>query len=129
MRALPKLIVPVTLALAMTVTGCASQGAARTASLGETVRMQVGETVGLPDGATLRYVQVEADSRCRPEVQCIRAGDANVVFDFTRSAQSTQRVTVNTASPSADLGSWKLNVVELTFDRPPVATVRVDGTP
>ena len=57
----------------------------------------------LPDGATLRHVTVPQDSRCPPDVQCIRAGDADIEFAFTPLAartvdRATLNVSVNTAT-------------------------------
>ena len=72
---------------ASTLPGCAS-GDVRTATLGQPVTLQVSEQIALPGDAMLRYVGVTADSRCPPGVQCIRAGDADVAFEFTPAGGS-----------------------------------------
>lgn len=109
--------------------GCASTGAAPAVALGQPVVMTPGERVALPSGASLRYVEVANDSRCRPDVQCIQAGDANVVFEFTTAAASTRRITLNTAAQpaTAALGDWQLKLLALSFDTTPQATVQVDA--
>ena len=106
--------------------GCAS-GDVRTATLGQPITLQVGEQVALPGDASLRYVGVTADSRCPPGVQCIRAGDADVVFEFTPSAGSAVPVSVNIPeAPTAPIGKWQLTLLSLEFGEAPQATVQVD---
>ena len=108
--------------------GCASTGTTPTVALGQPVVMMPGERVQLPSRANLRYVAVAADSRCPPNVQCIQAGDADVVFEFTPAAASTQRITLNTAAQPATtpLGDWQLRLIALGFGAAPTATVQVD---
>src|SRR3546814_4904780 len=53
---------------------------------GETFAMASGEQVALADRSTLRYVRVTNDSRCKPGRQCVWAGDAEVVFEWTADA-------------------------------------------
>lgn len=122
----PFLLAPFLIA---TLGGCASTGAAPAVALGQPMIMTPGERVALPAGASLRYVEVTDDSRCRPDVQCIRAGDANVVFEFTQASASAQRITLNTAAQpaTAAIGDWQLKLIALSFDAAPRATVRVDA--
>ena len=54
----------------------------RTLTAGASTQMAHGETVRLPDGATLRFVGVPQDSRCPPNARCIRAGDADIDFEY-----------------------------------------------
>lgn len=106
--------------------GCASSEA-RTAATGQPLTLQVGERVTLPGDAALRYVGVIADSRCPPGVQCIRAGDADVAFEFTPAGGAPASVTVNTPeSPSAPIGDWQLRLLSLEFGEAPQVTVQVD---
>ena len=109
--------------------GCASTGTATPIALGQPVVMAPGERVALPEGASLRYVEVTDDSRCRPEVTCIRAGDANVVFEFTDAPASAQGVVLNTARlpATAPAGGWELRLLSLSFDAAPKARVQVDA--
>jgi hypothetical protein len=114
---------------AVVLCACAS-GGARSAKPGEAFTLVPGEAVRLPDAATLRYLRVTQDSRCRPTVQCIRAGDADVVFEFTASGGAPVPVNVNLPeSPQASMGTWRLQLLALAFDGPGQATVRVDAAP
>ena len=126
-RVRPSALLPIALAMILAV-GCASTG--RSAGLGQAVTLQPGERVTLPDNASLRYLGVAADSRCPPNVQCIQAGDADVVFEFTPVAASRQRITLNTAAQPATtpLGDWQLRLIALGFGAAPPATVQVDRT-
>ena len=98
------------------------------APIGQPLEMAPGQQVSLPDGATLRYLEVAADSRCPPGVQCIRAGDADVAFEFAGSAQVPRRFTINTQAPATtSIGAWQLRLLELAFGDQPSVTVRIDA--
>jgi hypothetical protein len=112
------------MATAAIALGACASGHARSAKL------VPGELVQLPDAATLRYLRVAQDSRCPPDVQCIRAGDADVVFEFTPAGGTPVQVEVNLpASPQATMGTWRLQLLSLAFEAPARATVRVDAAP
>ena len=107
--------------------GCAS-GDVRTAAPGESMTLQVGERVALPGDAALRYVATTADSRCPPGTQCIRAGDADVAFEFIPAGRAPVPVTVNIPeAPSALIGGWQLRLLSLEFGEAPQATVRISS--
>jgi hypothetical protein len=98
----------------------------RTIASGTSMSLRQGETVRLPDDATLKYVAVTQDSRCPPNVQCIRAGDADIAFEFAGGATAA-RVTLNLPeSPTASMGAWRLTVESLEFGQMPPVTVRID---
>ncbi|MFD0738700.1 hypothetical protein ACFQZQ_05335 [Lysobacter koreensis] len=121
------LLAPLLLA---TLGACASTASAPAVALGQPLVMVPGQRVALPEGASLRYVEVSDDSRCRPEVQCIRAGDANVVFEFTPAGAAMQRIVLNTTESlpaGTDIGDWRLTLGALSFDAAPQATVQVDA--
>ena len=102
----------------------------RTIAAGESVSIQQGETVRLPDGATLRYVTVTQDSRCPPDVQCIRAGDADIEFAFTPPGGTATTVRPNLPeAPTATIGAWRLTVEKLGFGGAPAVTVKIDAAP
>jgi hypothetical protein len=108
-----------------TLTGC-SGTALRLASGTPTV-LSPGQQAVLPDNATLAYVAVAADSRCRPDVQCIRAGDADVVFEHRSAGGDARRLTLNLPeAPSAPIGDFTLRILALEFGDQPKATVQVD---
>src|SRR5688572_1373624 len=104
--------------LSIALAGCASaaadgrtpatpEAAMRTISAGTSLSMPQGETVRLPDGATLKYVSVPQDSRCPPDAQCIRAGDADILFEFATDGGPGARVQPNLPeAPSKEIGAW-----------------------
>ena len=108
--------------------GCASSGSAGNAALGQPFTLQRGESVLLPGDASLRYLDIANDSRCPPDVQCIRAGDADVLFEFVPVAGGAPvNVTLNTErTTSAPIGRWRLQLVKLEQGDAPSATVQVD---
>ena len=118
--------------VAMTLPGCTTGAstapALATAPIGVPIPMVPGQRIALPDGATLRYLEVAADSRCPPGVQCIRAGDADVVFEFTAARHGPpSRITVNTDPPAtAIIGKWQLRLLALAFGESPLVTVQID---
>jgi hypothetical protein len=115
-------------ALIAALAACASGGTAQGVSPGQAFVMQPGERVVLPDQAALHYIGVVNDSRCPPDVQCIRAGDATVAFEFTPTGGAQQEVTLNTDAPaSLPVGSWQLHLLALARGEAPEATMRVDA--
>ena len=99
----------------------------RTIAAGTPGSLHLGETVRLPDGATLKFVSVPQDSRCPPNAQCIRAGDADLLFDFATGGALATHVTPNLPeAPAKDMGAWRLTVTALEFDSAPDVTLRID---
>ena len=114
------------LGLIAMLSGCASSGAITT---GLDTAMATGQQLSLPDASTLRYIGVANDSRCPPGVQCIRAGDADVEFDYASSGGAAARVTLNTEhARSAAIGKWQLQLIDLAHGEAPRATIRIDAT-
>ncbi len=114
--------------LAMMLPGCTGTSPTRdNAPSGQPIQMAPGQQISLSDGATLRYLEVAADSRCPPGVQCIHAGNADVVFEFADTGKTARRVTVNTDPPAtASIGQWQLRLLALAFGDAPQATVQID---
>lgn len=113
---------------AVTLPGCSGAIVTRAAApIGQPIPLAPGQQIALPDGGTLRYVQVAADSRCRPDVQCIRAGDADVVFESADAREAPRRIVVNTDPPAlATIGKWQLRLLALAFGESPRVTVQID---
>lgn len=103
---------------------CASAG--RVMPPGQPTALRPGDPVSLPDAAVLRYIGVSADSRCRPDVQCVRAGDADVALEYTARGAAPRVITINTDAPAADIGEWRLRLLSLEFGASPRATLQVD---
>ena len=107
------------------LSGCASSGAV---TAGQDFTMAVGQRVSLSDAATLHYVGIANDSRCPPDVQCIRAGDADVLFDYASSRGDAARAILNTErTRSPAIGAWRLQLVDLAQGNAPHVTLRVDA--
>jgi hypothetical protein len=108
------------------LSGCASGGGM---APGQDFTLAVGQQVSLPDAAKLHYIGVAHDSRCPPDVQCIRAGDADVLFDFIPTSAPTSRITLNTERTlSATIGAWQLQLVKLAPGENPEVTLRLDAS-
>ncbi len=117
-------------AITASLSACASPGnpPAPAAALGHPIQLSPGQQIALPQGAQLRYVAVKADSRCPPNVQCIRAGDADVGFEFTPAGQPARALSLNIPqSPNATIGDWRLSLLSLEFGDAARATVQVDA--
>lgn len=99
--------------------------AGRTAALGETFSVTVGETVSVQgQGLTVTFTAAGQDSRCRPGLQCVVAGDATITVTAAKAGTPPAALTLNTDAPrSARYGSNSVELVRLTFGG--VATLRV----
>lgn len=93
--------------------------------------MQPGQQVTLPDRSRLRYVGVQSDSRCPPDVQCIQAGNALAGFKWVREGDDAQSFALSTPEPpqSRDLRSLRLTLLSLAFGAAPQVRLRVDRAP
>jgi hypothetical protein len=108
------------------LSGCATDGVVVT---GNDFTMAASEQVSLPDASRLRYIGIANDSRCPPDVMCIRAGDADVLFDHATAGSAPSRIALNTErTRSATLGKWQLQLVGLASrGTPPSVTLRIDA--
>jgi hypothetical protein len=117
-----------TLVLAALVagSGCASSGGI---APGQEFSLDTGAQARLPDASVLRYVGIANDSRCPPKVVCIRAGDADVLFDHSVDRGPAQRVVLNTESASTvPLGAaWTLHLRQLDPGDQPRVTLRLEA--
>lgn len=105
--------------------GCASGGGV---APGQEFSLDPGAQVRLPDASSLRYLGIANDSRCPPKVVCIRAGDADVLFDHVAGAGEPRRVVLNTErATSAALGAWTLQLRDLAAGERPRVSLRLDG--
>ena len=108
------------------LSGCVSSGAV---TAGRDFSLSIGQQIALSDGSTLRYAGVANDSRCPPDVQCIRAGDADVLFDHAPRQGSTHRVTLNTERLRATaIGTWQLQLIDLAPGEAPRVTARIEAS-
>lgn len=86
-----------------------------TASVGVPVRLAQGVVAGLPGGRTLALFEVTADSRCPADVQCVWAGEANLLFEWAAPGETHRvPVVIGPARGASDLpGGFVLRVLAL----------------
>lgn len=101
----------------------------RTIADGETFTLASGENVALSGHGTLRYMRLVKDSRCRPDVQCVWAGDAEVAFEWTVAGGQPEAFSLHTGlgDRSKDLGDSRLTLVELARGENPDAQLRIEA--
>ena len=100
---------------ALACTGCSSlpRDGVQVA-LSQPFTLRPGERAALPQQASLRYVGVENDSRCPPQVQCVWAGDADVKLVFEQAGAVTDARPGHV--PARDRSRWgpgRCTLVEL----------------
>ncbi|MGV8932365.1 MAG: hypothetical protein ACOH1R_09715 [Luteimonas sp.] len=112
-------------------TTAADPGDTRTIADGESFTLAFGEQIALADHSTVRYLRVAADSRCPPDVQCVWAGDADVVFEWTAAAGQPESFSLHTGrgDRSKTLGTRKLTLVSLERGATPAARLQLESTP
>jgi hypothetical protein len=94
---------------------------------GSDFTMQPGTQVLLSDHGSLRYLRVLEDSRCKPDVQCIWAGDAQVAFRWTPAGATALDFILHTGKEPKEqaLGGRRLTLVSLSPGATPTATLRI----
>jgi predicted pyridoxine 5'-phosphate oxidase superfamily flavin-nucleotide-binding protein len=95
---------------------------------GETFTLRPQQAVTLADQATLRLLEVTNDSRCRPGHQCIWAGDAELVLQWQPATGAGETFSLHTTKGDKThaIGERRVDLLSLSFDEPPVASLRVD---
>lgn len=93
----------------------------------------LGESTQLSDGSQLSYTSLVNDSRCPPNVQCIWAGDAEIVLRWNPAHGTTQDLHLHTSpqggATSARIGERTLTLVSLERGIGPKATLSISPTP
>ena len=122
--------------MALALGACQMPGASRIAEVPARATLRVGTTATLPDRSTLTYVRLLADSRCRPEVVCIRAGDADIELRWAPVSGAPVSTVINSdprnaqGTPnSADVGPWRIRLASLDWQQPPRATLEITADP
>ena len=104
----------------------------RTIAAGEDFAMASGESVAIADRGTLRYVRVTNDSRCPPGRQCVWAGDAEVVFEWTAaSAGKPESFSLHTGrgDRSKDIDGHRVSLRSLAWGAEPEAQLKLEALP
>ena len=95
---------------------------------GSTVALMPGQSATLADGL-LRYIRLSSDSRCKPGVQCVWAGDAVIELQWIPSRGAPRALDLH-LNPQAGPTSAKLDTRDVTFTHlghpAPQASLRID---
>lgn len=95
---------------------------------GSTVALMPGQSAALADGL-LRYVRITHDSRCKPGVQCVWAGDAVIALHWMPTAGAARDLSLH-LNPQAGPASARLDTRTVTFTHlghpEPQASLRID---
>lgn len=97
---------------------------------GSTVTLAPGQSATLADDSRLDYVKLDGDSRCRPDVQCVWAGDATIVMRWTPAAAMTKQdfALHTTLDPkSFDANGRTITLQSLERGDAPKATLQIDA--
>ena len=121
-------------ALTIALASCTTTGAqpVNTVADGTSIQLAPGQSATLADDSRLDYVKLDNDSRCRPGVQCVWAGDAVIVMRWTpANAMTAQDFVLHTTldPKSFDAGDRTITLTALERDDAPKATFQVDSKP
>ena len=96
---------------------------------GDSFRMRPGTSVSVTGEGTLRYLKVANDSRCKPDVQCVWAGDATVAFEWRPESGAADAFSLHTGKgdKSHPIGSHVLVLTGLGRGEEPVADLRLEA--
>lgn len=129
MRSIVRRLVPAMLPLFAACSSVAGPG--HGVVLGQSFDLLPGQDVQVADAGSLRYDALVNDSRCRPDVQCIWAGDATIAFTWTPRNGAGERFTLRTqpapAARQALGGNLSLQLLSLGQGGAPAATLRVEA--
>ena len=94
---------------------------------GQPTQFKPGDTAILPDGSHLTYQSLASDSRCKPGVQCVWAGDAEARFVHTTRADVKEIFSIHTELQprSKTLGATTLHMRGVDWKTPPNVTVEL----
>jgi len=117
------------LALAGLLANCASpHNVGVKVADGTTVALMPGQAATLNDGL-LRYVRLANDSRCKPGVQCVWAGDAVIELHWSPTTGTARTLTLH-LNQQAGSTTAKFDTRQVTFTHlahpQPQATLRID---
>ena len=127
-RFLPRLTASL-LPLALAACGTMPLPGAQAAEFGSSQTFAVHETTVYPDTLAITLDRID-DSRCKPDVQCIWAGELAPSFTLRGGELGAQARTVqlgSTRTPKAQVGPYSLTLTNATTDSATLTVTR--GTP
>jgi hypothetical protein len=122
-----------TLAFALTLAACTTAPASPASDTnrvadGSSIQLAPGQSASLADDSRIDYVKLVSDSRCRPDVQCVWAGDAAIAMRWTpANAMTAQDFELHTTldPKSFDAGERTITLQALQRGDAPKATLQV----
>ncbi len=131
LAAIPLLALALLALAACAATATGTRDGARGPADGDTFGMVPGATVTLPGEGTLRYASLVDDSRCKPDVQCIWAGDAEVAFEWRPAGGAVDAFSLHTGKgdKSHSVGRHVLTLVDLARGDAPEAQLKLEAAP
>ena len=123
------LIAIAAIALAACTTTGAQPADTNTVADGSSIQLAPGESATLTDDSRLDYVKLDGDSRCRPDVQCVWAGDATIAMRWTPASGAAQDFELHTTldPKSFDTDTRTITLTALERGDAPKATLQVDA--
>ena len=123
------LIALAAIALAACTTTGAQPADTNTVADGASIQLAPGESATLADDSRLDYVKLDGDSRCRPDVQCVWAGDATIAMRWTPASGAAQAFELHTTldPKSFDTDTRTITLTALERGDAPKATLQVDA--
>jgi hypothetical protein len=96
---------------------------------GDSFRMRPGTSVAVQGEGTLLYVKVVNDSRCKPDVQCVWAGDAEVAFEWRSTGGAAEAFSLHTGKgdKSHPIGRHVLVLAGLDRGKAPGADLTLEA--
>ena len=115
---------------ALALTACTTTGAqpANTVADGSNIELTPGQSAMLADNSRIDYIKLTGDSRCRPDVQCVWAGDATIAMRWTPASGTAQDFELHTTlqPKSFTAGDRTVTLESLERGDAPKATLQVD---
>ena len=96
---------------------------------GDSFRMRPGTSVSVTGEGSLHYLKVANDSRCKPDVQCVWAGDAEVAFEWRPQGGDADAFSLHTGKgdKSHPIGNHVLVLAGLERGSAPVAQLTFEA--
>ncbi len=118
----------------LTLAACTTAPTASTATRvadGASIELAPGQSAQLADDSRIDYMKLVSDSRCRPDVQCVWAGDATIAMRWTPTSGAAQDFEQHTTlqPKSFTAGNRTVTLESLERGDAPKATLQVESKP
>jgi hypothetical protein len=120
-------------AFAIALAACTTTGAqpADTVADGSSITLAPGQSASLADNSRIDYVKLDSDSRCRPDVQCVWAGDAVIAMRWTPRSGAARDFELHTTLDPKSFNADGRSITLQSLERgdAPKATLQVELNP